>query len=182
MIRQCCPFHADDDAVGLPLDGDGGLVFTCARPKGHPTAGAYTWYVAPEPPDLPGVSGLAWEFGLQVELPAAIATYPGRWVEFGLVEAAYAAANPKDFARLVARYGHTAVKPTPYSASAFLAATLGRLSVTGDVLFHAGPATGRWRYNSGISWWALTPKPEWTSRVSWEEAGRATDYVPGNQE
>lgn len=180
MTRQCCPFHADDDVAGQPLGADGGFVFTCPRLKGHPTAGTYSWYVAPEPPDLPGLSGLAEELGLAVELPAAIATYPGQWVEFGLVEAAYAAANPKDFASLVARYGHTAVKPTQYSASAFLAATLGRLSAHGDVLFHQGPATGRWSYNGQISWWALSPEPDWTSRTSWEQAGCSTSYVPAS--
>lgn len=182
MSRQCCPFHADDDTAGVPLGADGGEVFSCTRAKGHPSTGEYTWYVAPEPPDLPGISGLAEELGLHVELPAAVATYQGRWVEFGLVEAAYAAANPMDFATLVARYGHTAVKATRYSASAFLAATLGRLGTRGDVLFHGGPATGRWHYNSGISWWALAPEPAWSSRISWEQAGQTTDYVPGNQE
>jgi hypothetical protein len=182
MNRQCCPFHADDDVPGESLDVEGGLVFTCSRTKGHPTAGAYTWYVAPEPADLPGLSGLAEELGLGIELPAAIATHPGQWVEFGLVEAAYAAANPKDFAMLVTRYGHTAVKPTQYSASAFLAATLGRLMTHGGVLFREGPATGRWYYNGRISWWALDPEPDWTSRTSWEQTGQSTGYVPGSTE
>ncbi len=37
-----------------------------------------------------------------------------------MLEAAYASVNPADFAELVSRYGHTAIKPTQYSASAYL--------------------------------------------------------------
>jgi hypothetical protein len=131
---------------------------------------------------MPELSGLAEELGLQVELPAVIAQYPGRWVEYGVVEATYAGANPKDFAALVERYGHTAIVATRYSASAFIAGTLGRLSRTGAVLFHPGPATGRWGYNGEISWWALAPGPGWDLRTSWEELGLSMDYVPGATE
>jgi hypothetical protein len=49
----------------------------------------------------------------------------------------------EDFALLVQRYGHSAVKRAQYTASASLAETLGDLSRSGDVLFHEGPATGR---------------------------------------
>ena len=110
----------------------------CDRRSGHPLMGEYQWLVAPEPPDIAGVSGLAEELELQVELPAALARYAGRWIEYGVLEAAYAEANPKDFAQLVERYGHTAIAATRYSASAFIAATLGRLTRTGDGLFHPG--------------------------------------------
>ena len=115
MDRQYCHFHTDDDIAGVRLNDEGEYVFTCDRTQGHPTAGTYSWLVAPEPPDLPGISGLAEELGLGQELPAAIATYPGHWLEYGVVEAAYADANPKDFALLVERYGHTAIKAKQYS-------------------------------------------------------------------
>jgi len=180
--RQYCPFHADEDVLGSQLNEDGSVMFTCDRVSGHPHGGTHTWLQAPEPPDLPEVSGLAQELGLQVELPAAIAKYPGQWVEYGVVEAAYAEANPVDFARLVDRYGHTAIQATQYSASAFLAATLGRLARTGHVMFRPGTATGRWDYNSEISWWALPPAPEPSSQTSWADLHRSMDYVPGNTE
>jgi hypothetical protein len=181
--RQVCHFHADEDVAGVLLNADGEVMFTCERKRGHPVSGPYTWVQAPEPPDLPEVSGQAEELNLHVELPAAIAKHAAQWVEYGVVEAAHAHANPRDFAHLVDRYGHTAIRATQYSASAFLAATLGRLSRSGHVMFHDGPATGRWHYNGRISWWAFAPEPEWdTSRTSWEDLTTSMAYVPGNTE
>jgi hypothetical protein len=180
--RQVCPMHADEDVVGHAFDVQGTYVFTCHRRTGHVVPGPYTWMQAPEPPDEPGLSGLAEDLRLDLELPAAISTYPGQWIEFGVLEAAYAAANQADFAFLVNRYGHTAIKATRYSASAFLASTLGHLSRSGHVLFHAGPATGRWSYNGQISWWALAPEPDWERRTSWLQLRRSMSYVPGSSE
>lgn len=181
-MREVCHFHADEDVAGVRINDSGEHSFTCPRTTGHPVAGTYSWLVAPEPADLPGLSGLAQDLGLHVELPAVINLYPGRWVEYGVVEAAYALANPKDFGLLVERYGHTAIRAKRYTVSAFIAATLGRLSRSGDVLFHAGPATGRWDYNSQISWWSLAPGPDWKQRTSWLDLGKSMDYVPGNTE
>jgi hypothetical protein len=181
--RQVCPFHADEDVAGVLLNADGEVMFTCERKSGHPASGQYSWLQAPEPPDLMEVSGLAEELGLHLQLPTAIAQHAGHWVEYGVVEATYADANPRDFAYLVDRYGHTAIRETRYSASSFLAGTLGRLTRGGNVLFHDGPATGRWRYNSRISWWALAPEPDWdTNRTSWEDRRTSMAYVPGNVE
>lgn len=177
--RQYCAFHADEDIAGEVLDEDGTLSFTCDRSRGHPVPGPYTWMQAPAPPDLPELSGLAEELGLRTELPAAVARHRGQWVEYGVVEATYAEMNPADFARLVARYGHTSLEATRYSASSFLAATLGRLSRSGEVLFSYGPATGRWSYNGRISWWAVPPPPPKESRLSWADLGRDMSYVPG---
>lgn len=180
--RQFCPVHTDEDILGTRFDDNGTYVFTCDRTTGHPVPGPYTWMQAPEPPDQFGVSGLAEELRLDIELPAAMAQYAGYWIEYGVLEAAYATANPHDFATLVDRYGHTAIKATRYSASAFIASTLGHLSRSGHVLFHGGPATGRWSYNGQISWWALAPEPEWKRRTSWADLGRSMDYVPGTTE
>lgn len=47
------------------------------------------------------MTGIAAELGLDVELPRVLAGFPGVWVEYGLVEGAYAQRNPKDFAALV---------------------------------------------------------------------------------
>ena len=140
---QICHFHADEGVRGEPLGSDGTLTYMCPRSKGHPHPGPYTWLQAPAPRDVPGISGLAADLGLAVELPAALDGFRGRWAEYGVVEHAYATANPKDFALLVDRYGHTAVAAKRYTASAFLAKALGDLSRSGAVLFHEGPATGR---------------------------------------
>lgn len=182
MSMQICHFHGDEGVMGVPMGGEGLLKFTCSRGKGHPQPGPYTWVQAPPPPDPSTVGGLAAELGLAVELPAALAQFRGKWVEYGVVEHAYARAKPEDFALLVERFGHTAMAPKRYTASTYLARTLGDLSRTGSILFHWGPATGRWRYNSGTSWWALAPEPDWSQRLSWGDTGRSMDYVPGNQE
>jgi hypothetical protein len=121
-----------------------------------------------------GVSELAAELGLDIVLPALVAGQEA-WVEFGLVERAYAHARPGDFAALVERYSHTAIVATRYSASAFLARTLVALARRGEVLFHDGPATGRWAHTQSISWWATEPAPDWAARVSWESVGAQPD-------
>ena len=179
--RQVCPFHADEDICGVPAGTDeGSLSFTCARTRGHPHDGVHSWLYVPQPDGLPGIEGYAAELGLGTELPGAIAQYRGKWIEYGVAERAYALRCPGDFAAVVGRYGHTAVKPKQYTASAFLAGVLGVLSKHGTVLYHLGSATGRWKYNSTISWWAVPPAPDWdSSRLSWFDSGLDMSYVPG---
>jgi hypothetical protein len=181
MNLQICHFHADEGIMGNPVSGDGTLTFTCPRTSGHPQPGPYTWFQAPPPPDS-NLGELATDLRLAVELPAALKAFRGQWVEYGVLEHAYAKANPDDFALLVDRYGHTAIKEKRYTASAFLAKSLGDLSRYGDVLYHEGPATGRWDYLSKVSWWAIAPEPDWSTRMSWADTGLGMDYVPGNQE
>jgi len=181
VFRQVCPFHADEDIRGLAAgDDEGSLSFTCKRTEGHPHSGPHSWLYVPQPNGLPGIDGYAAELGLATELPAAIAQYREKWIEYGVAERAYALRCPDDFAALVSRYGHTAVRPKQYTASAFLAGVLGVLSKRGTVLYHLGPATGRWKYNSTISWWAVAPAPDWeSSRLSWQDSGQDVSYVPG---
>ena len=181
VTRQVCPFHADEDIQGVPTgSGDGSLFFICPRTRGHPHGGPHSWLQVPQPESLPGIDGYAAELGLAAELPAAIAHYRGQWIEYGVAERAYALQCPDDFAAIVSRYGHNAVRPEQYTASAFLAGVLGVLSKRGTVLYHLGPATGRWKYNGTISWWAVAPAPDWeSSRLSWSDIGQDMSYVPG---
>jgi hypothetical protein len=178
---QVCPVHADESVSGEKL-GDGSVSYTCPLSRGHPESEPYTWlYVPPaEPPAV--LEGIAADLGLDVELPQVLGEFPGEWVEYGLVEYTYAQCNPKDFAFLVSRYGHTAIKASRYMVSSFLAGTLGILSTDGTVLVPPGPATGRWKYNHRISWWSLSPAPAWERRRSWESANPSMDYVPGSSE
>jgi hypothetical protein len=178
---QVCPVHADESVPGRKL-GDGSVSYTCPRSRGHPEPGPYTWLHVPAPKGLPELTGIAVELGLDVELPRVLAGFPGEWVEYGLVEYAYAQRNPKDFAALVDRYGHTAIKASRYTVSSFLAGTLGILSRDGLVLVRPGHATGRWKYNHTISWWSLPPAPDWKHRRSWESASPSMGYVPGSVE
>lgn len=181
-MRLYCPFHADEDVAGVPVtDGTpeappGTYVFTCDRASDHPSGTEHSWVHVPEL-KVPGVSGLAEELGLGVDLPRILADFRGRWVEYGVVEEAYAAAHPENFALLVQKYGHTTLEKTTYSASTFLARTLGNIGRGGAIAFWWGPATGRWAYNSNISWWALPPAPPKDSRLSWEDTGKSMDYV-----
>ena len=162
VYRQVCPFHADEDIQGvLTGSGEGSLSFTCTRTRGHPQKGPHSWLYVPQPEGLSGIDGYAAELGLATELPAAIAQYRGHWIEYGVAERAYALQCPDDFTAIVSRYGHTAIRPKQYTASAFLASVLGVLSKHGSVLYHLGPATGRWEYNGTISWWAVPPTPDW---------------------
>ncbi len=157
VVREVCPFHADEDVRGVATGyGDGSLTFSCTR-RGHPLDGPHTWLRVPVVEAGPGGRGLAAELGLATELPAAVKTFAGHWVEYGLVERAYATRRPADFAHLVSRFGHTALMDKRNTASAFLAGYLASLAKRGNILYHDGPATGRWSYNSKISWWAVPP-------------------------
>jgi len=181
-VKAYCPMHADEQIDGVLVSDEFGYKFTCTRGKGHPGGGSYEWEQLPESPEFEGLTGLANELGLQTELPAALAQYKGQWVEYGVLERAYALAHPEDWAILVGKYGHRAVAAKRYTASAFLAATLSRLQSLGYLAYHGGPATGRWTYNSGISWWALDPETPWENRLSWDQSGADLTYVPGQTE
>ena len=65
------------------------------RSSGHPQPGPFTWLHVPSPKGLPELTGIAAELGLDVELPRVLAGFPGVWVEYGLVEGAYAQRNQR---------------------------------------------------------------------------------------
>lgn len=181
MAYQICPQHALDELDGVWVSDEVGTQFTCTRTD-HVEPGPFTWFSSPPPPPGADISGIAADLGLDVEIPAVLQQFNRQWVEHGVFEHAYALAHPKDWAFLMDRYGHTAVATKQYTVSAFLAATLANLDRRGAVAFHAGPATGRWAYNSTISYWSLLPAPDWSSRISWEDSGLTVAYVPGQTE
>ncbi|OHV56977.1 hypothetical protein BCD48_43540 [Pseudofrankia sp. BMG5.36] len=177
---------------------DGALLFECPLTTGHIEPGPLRWLKDAPPPPAPspakgaagsgngrgsgGSSGLAKELDLGVELPAALAEYRGRWVEYGVLEHTYARRRPDDFARLVEIYGHTTIAAKTYTSSSYLAGRLGDLARHGKVVLRFGPATGRWDYNPEISWWTLSPTPDWADCTSWKDLGEPMDYVPGSTE
>src|SRR4051794_33836787 len=127
MSFEYCPFHADEPVAGRALnDTLGAEIFECTRSSGHPPRPPFPWSRTPEPPGADSVSGIAADLGLDLALPHAIASFQGRWVEYGLVEREYARQHPQDFRWLYERYGHSHDKDSKqYTVSAFLAATLG---------------------------------------------------------
>jgi hypothetical protein len=179
MPLSMCHFHTEETPSGV-RQPDGSYAYTCDLSAGHPSGREWSWLEVPAPAGMDGLGGIADEYGLQIELPAAVASYGGQWVEYGLVERAYALARPKDFAELVGRYGHREVKRTPYTVSAFLAGCLGRLAKQGHVAYHDGPATGLWAHNERISWWApASSTAEWSDVRTWDAEGVDVSHVPG---
>ncbi len=63
--------------------------------------------------------------------------------------------------------GHTALAHKQYTASAYLARILGQLGRDGDVFYHPGIGTGRWSYNTDISYWSVDADAVWEKRVTW---------------
>lgn len=186
MPFQVCPQHVGEELTGLPVeDPPGSYEYTCTR-SGHVVPGPITWLESPPPPGLPGLASIAQELSLQIELPAALQQFGGRWVEYGVLESAYAAACPNDFAQLVDRYGHRyrnahkGLEPSSYTVSMFVAGTLGHLAKQGYVAYHLGPATGYWAgHLETVSWWALPPGKDWSPehRLSCADAGTTMDYA-----
>ncbi|MFC7500605.1 hypothetical protein ACOACQ_19100 [Nocardioides sp. CPCC 206347] len=178
MAFQVCPQHSFEEVHGVWISDEVGTEFVCHRID-HVVPGPFSWINSPPPPPGTDLSGIAEELGLGVEIPAVLHQFVGTWIEYGVFERAYALANPKDWAFLIDRYGHTALAPKRYTVSAFLAATLGNLDRAGVVKYHSGPATGHWSYNGTISYWSLLPTPDWENRLSWADSGQPVDYVPG---
>lgn len=190
MPGNVCHFHTGEWSVGSRL-ADGSYAHLCERFDGHPGGVFWHWLEVPKPTEAPGLAGLAEELDLERELPAAIETLGSGWFEYGLVERSYAGRQPKDWAKMVEQWGHTALEKKQYTASSYLAGTLGRLSRLGVVAYHPGVGTGRWSYNSDISWWSFVPPRPWTERTAWvdfigdvSQEDREKDlacraYVPG---
>jgi hypothetical protein len=184
---RVCPFHADEfirpEFIGSETAD---YEYTCVRVD-HPAPGPYSWPFVPEPVGLAGDSlGL----GLDVELPSAVqralAASGQSWVEYGLVEQAYAAANPRDWGVLLAKYGHTHYQPAdatraefPYTASKYLARSLGALSSRGSLAHKFGAGTGRCNYLKSVSYYGLPNASDWEDRATWAASGLdMSTYMP----
>ncbi len=185
--RQSCPFHADDSVNPKHAGSETAeYTFTCPR-TGHPTPGPYTWAYIAEPV---GIGGDTLELGLEIELPkavkAAVTTFGQPWVEYGLIESCYAKENPDDWKLLLATYDHTyyhqdlgAGQASKYTASKYIARSLGALGRQGALVHRFGRGTGRWSYNNSISYYASPPGADWEHRKTWDESGEQMDtYMP----
>lgn len=158
-VPSCvCPLCALQDDLDPPtLLADDVWQFVC---RGHHKDGPspYAFEVSSKKEVWHESGGLATELGLWEDLPAALV--PGEpFVEYGVVEYRYAVAHPAEYRMLVDTYGHTSSGPKRYTASVYIAKTLGALCREGIVSVSSGRGTGYWDYNSRISYWALSGSP-----------------------
>jgi hypothetical protein len=154
--HQVCPLCGRDDRIEVTTIADSLWRYTCASSsKNHP----FSWMgsTSSEPDDAK-TENKADELGLYHDLPLCLVKGEP-FVEYGVVEHRFSLLRPQVFDQLVEDYGHTRQGPKKYTASAFIAKTLGTLFDRGVILYRDGSATGRWSYNSGISHWALPPGP-----------------------
>lgn len=182
MVREVCPHHPYDDVAGTFVSDDVGFQFVCDL-RGHPAGDQpWAWTSAAVDADDRSHAMFAAELGLAHVLPELLEPFRGWWVEYGVVERAYAVAHPADWAVLVERFGHAAIarRQQRYTASTFLGMVLGRLARDGAVTYVAGRATGDWSPHATTSWWALPPAPDPSAKASWEATGATLDYVPGH--
>ncbi len=188
---QVCPFHSDEIVRPVRTASETAeYTYRCGR-KNHPVKGPFEWPFVPEPERA---SGDIMKLGLDVELPlavaAAVAEVKPDWVEYGLVERAYALAHPNEWAKILVKFDHTEYHDAdtttrgdlPYTASMYLARTLGALSGTGRLGHRSFPGTGRWAYNNPISFYSLPGADPFGPVATWEDAGvKMVDYMPADR-
>lgn len=172
---EVCAICGTSDDVEEEQTPDGATLLTCDGGGHEPR----TWAKYEEPVGLPARDGLGEELGIYEDLPALL-SQDEPVVEYGVVEHRNALAHPEEYRVLIERYGHTALAPSRYTASAFLARALGQLTREGAVVFRSVPATGRWHYNGQISGWCLpgTPAESADEVLSWAEFANQNDIDP----
>lgn len=116
----------------------------------------------------------ATQLGLHDFLPTLIT--PGQpWREWGIIEHLFHLADPDLYTLLYENYGHVTQGPRRYSVSSYLARRMSDVATRGAIAFVNGRGTGRWDYNTSISYWATTPTPDRANRLTWEQ------YATDNQ-
>ena len=181
-----CPLHPDQfvhpmTVVSETMDH----LYICRRLEGHGLPGTYSWsWLATAPAtELPG---LDLDETLLGAVEAASSEHGGGWVEYGLVERAYALAHPEDWQRLLDTYSHRRYLPAgasrgeePYTASRRLGAALGAARRRQALHFRQGPGTGYWAYNRVISYYAPLSVEGPVGTRTWADSGHDVDeHVP----
>ncbi|GAA4682339.1 hypothetical protein GCM10023215_15400 [Pseudonocardia yuanmonensis] len=151
--------------------------YTCSG--AHEGAGEHTWLVSQVRAGWTAET----EDGVTDELlgPLLDCVLPGEpYVEFGIVEFRLRESRPDLFRAHVADRGHVMLAPGIATASSVRFGTaLGRLARSGDLLSRYGAATGAWKYNGQVSYWARPPAP--SGSLSWaehcEHLGRSPEWT-----
>lgn len=152
---QVCPLCSRDDTVEVLGRVEHEWAFRCANLSKHVL---YEWS-SPDASVLEEESapGIMQELELFTDLPHCLVASE-RFVEYGIVEHRYRTMRPETYAAIVARYGHRATEVgRHYTASSFMASALKLLSNREELELRWGSATGFWRYNEVVSYWALAP-------------------------
>ena len=183
---QICPFHTDEFLHPVFIGSETTeYEFTCPLTN-HPVPGAFSWPWTSEPSGLGSALGLDLSFSLPKAVRDASEAVGGGTVEYGLVERAWALANPDDWTMLLKRFDHRFFRmgmanqqELPYTASRYLAGRLGALGKHGDVLYSSGRGTGYWSFLRNVSYWTPNSVEPAAKVTSWLEAGVAMeDYMP----
>lgn len=181
-----CPLHPDQVVHAMTVVSETmDYLYICRRLEGHGLPGTYSWsWLATAPAtELPG---LELDGALLTAVETASSEQGGGWVEYGLVERAYALAHPADWQALLDTYSHRRYLPDgasrrkqPYTASRRLGAALGAARRRQDVNFRQGPGTGFWAYNSTISYFAPLSVDPSAGTCTWSASGHdMDDHVP----
>lgn len=178
--RQVCPLCALDanDLVTWDVEGPGLWRFTCVACV-NPAHDDYSWLTTGRDALSTGEhDGLSAELGLYDDLLRCFT--PGEaLIEYGVVECRYATSNPAAYKHIVGLYSHTEFgKPIDYSASAFIAAAVGKLGREGLLVRHPCKATGFWKYNGTLHASGLAPGPGDEPVLSWETFAESNGLDP----
>lgn len=166
-VTQTCPQHHHADDVVPKYAIDGLWEFTCDR-SDHVPPGPLSWMASNDP--AVGAGSSSGRSLSTLTAPLLGCLHPGDpWVEYGVVEARFRDVAPKVFEELVTEHGHIDLNPRTHrgwTASAYLVQALGELRREGRVHRIFGVATGPWKKQPEVSYWALPPTPPTTSRLS----------------
>lgn len=165
MIRTCPACFRDDEVTYRPVP-DGLVRYTCAGR--HDDGHEFIWEISREEARTRGDKAAA---GVTDELlePLLACVRPGDpYLEYGIIEYRLAQARPDLFVAHVRERGHVMLAPSRVTASnSRFIPTLVRLASYRQLVKKVGRATGAWRYNNTISYWARPDTPT-SSMLSWE--------------
>ena len=180
MIITCPKCFTADDVQRPRRLPDGVLHHRCANPE-H---GDHEWFTT-----LDAIKPLSdVEEGVTDELlePLRHCVVPGEpFVEYGIVEHRLRTREPDLFAAHVAQQGHSMFGSRQCTASSVrFGVALGRLERLGTLVSFYGPATGAWRHNGQVTYWATNPHPD-QRRVTWAEhcaqLGRSPEWTDADR-
>ena len=178
VIITCEKCFSAEDVTYQRLP-DLAVLYMCSR--SHGGEGPHAWIKSVSElatPDEQAAEGVTDEL---LE-PLSACVDPGDpFVEYGIVEYRLRQRYPDLFLAHVRDRGHVILGPKAYTASSVrFGVALGRLAQAGELTSKYGPATGAWRYNSQITYWARPPVPD-QSMLTWadycEALGRSSMWT-----